>query len=148
MSAHLSASFSATLRVKLEDIPGTFAKLATAIGEAGGSLGAIDLVRIEKGKKVRDVTVDATSSEHIENIVNAILDQGSTIYLGGTFTSPRARASAVAAFPAAATPRAFNSHVGTGAVNALAHRVPSAGAPSTLCVTVGSPSAASFAADG
>jgi malate dehydrogenase (oxaloacetate-decarboxylating) len=74
MSHHLSASFSATIRVKLADVPGTFAKLATAIGEAGGLLGAIDLVRIEKSKKVRDVTVSAASSEHIAKIVEAIRD--------------------------------------------------------------------------
>jgi malate dehydrogenase (oxaloacetate-decarboxylating) len=72
MSEHLSPSFSATLRVKLEDLPGTFAKLATAIGEAGGSLGAIDLVRVEKSKKVRDVTVNAASAEHVEKIVDAV----------------------------------------------------------------------------
>jgi malate dehydrogenase (oxaloacetate-decarboxylating) len=72
MSQHLSASFSATLRVKLEDLPGTFAKLAAAIGEAGGSLGAIDLVRVEKSKKVRDVTVNAASAEHVEKIVEAV----------------------------------------------------------------------------
>ena len=53
-----SASFSATLRVHLDDRPGAFADLAQAIGAAGGSLGAIDLVRVEHGKKIRDVTVD------------------------------------------------------------------------------------------
>ena len=59
---HLSASFSATFRVRLEDRPGTFAKLASAIGEAGGSLGAIDLVRVEGATKIRDVTVAASDS--------------------------------------------------------------------------------------
>src|SRR5262249_48737322 len=44
-----SASFSATLRVHLDDRPGAFAELARAIGDAGGSLGAIDLVRVESG---------------------------------------------------------------------------------------------------
>ena len=42
-----SASFSATLRVHVDDRPGAFAELARAIGDAGGSLGAIDLVRVE-----------------------------------------------------------------------------------------------------
>ncbi len=68
---HPSASFSATLRVHLDDTPGSFARLAAAIGEAGGSLDAIDLVRVEKGKKVRDVTVLATDAGHIERIVAA-----------------------------------------------------------------------------
>ncbi len=72
MAQHLSASFSATLRVKLQDVPGTFARLATAIGDAGGLLGAIDLVRLEKDKKVRDVTVSASSAEHVARIVDAV----------------------------------------------------------------------------
>jgi malate dehydrogenase (oxaloacetate-decarboxylating) len=72
MSEHLSASFSATLRVRLEDQPGAFAKLATAIGDAGGSLGAIDLVRVEGRRKIRDVTVNAASAEHVERIVEAV----------------------------------------------------------------------------
>ena len=72
MSVRPSASFSATLRVHLDDRPGAFADLARAIGDAGGNLGAIDLVRVEQGKKVRDVTVDAASADHIEQIVAAV----------------------------------------------------------------------------
>ena len=34
--SHVSASFSATIRVRLADSPGAFARLAGAIGEAGG----------------------------------------------------------------------------------------------------------------
>src|SRR5438876_8302909 len=72
MSQRPSASFSATLRVHLDDRPGAFADLAHAIGDAGGNLGAIDLVRVESGKKVRDVTVDAASADHLESIVAAV----------------------------------------------------------------------------
>jgi malate dehydrogenase (oxaloacetate-decarboxylating) len=71
-SAHPSASFSATLRVHLDDRPGAFADLARAIGDAGGNLGAIDLVRVEASKKVRDITVDAGSADHLEHIVAAV----------------------------------------------------------------------------
>ena len=67
-----SASFSATLRVHLDDRPGAFADVARAIGDAGGNLGAIDLVRVEEGKKVRDVTVDASSADHMDSIVEAV----------------------------------------------------------------------------
>ncbi|HEY4349329.1 MAG TPA: malic enzyme-like NAD(P)-binding protein [Gaiellaceae bacterium] len=67
-----SASFSATLRVHLDDRPGAFADLARAIGDAGGSLGAIDLVRVEQDKKVRDITVDAASADHLDSIVAAV----------------------------------------------------------------------------
>jgi malate dehydrogenase (oxaloacetate-decarboxylating) len=69
---HPSAQFSATLRVHLDDRPGSFARLATAIADAGGSLGAIDLVRVERGVKVRDVTVLAGNQEHLDQIVAAV----------------------------------------------------------------------------
>ncbi len=70
--SHVSASFSATLRVRLSDRPGSFARLAQAIGDAGGSLGAIDLVRVEGETKIRDVTVNASDTEHLERIVEAV----------------------------------------------------------------------------
>ena len=69
--AHYSASFSLTLRVRLENTPGTFADLARAIADAGGLLDAIDLVRAEPGSKVRDVSVLATDAEHADAIVRA-----------------------------------------------------------------------------
>jgi len=71
-SPHLSASYSATIRVRLSDSPGSFGRLATAIGEAGGSLGAIDLVRVEQHTKIRDVTVEASDSDHLERIVESV----------------------------------------------------------------------------
>jgi malate dehydrogenase (oxaloacetate-decarboxylating) len=70
--AHVSPSFSATLRVQLEDTPGSFARLAAAIGDEGGLLGAIDLVRVEKSRKVRDVTVSATDEAHLHRIAEAV----------------------------------------------------------------------------
>jgi len=74
IALHPSASFSATLRAHLDDRPGAFADLARAIGDVGGSLGAIDLVRVETGKKVRDVTVVAGDADHLERIVAAARD--------------------------------------------------------------------------
>ena len=71
VAIHPSASFSATLRVHLDDRPGAFAELAAAIAAAGGSLGAIDLVRVERGKKIRDVTVLAADVDHLEHLVTA-----------------------------------------------------------------------------
>ncbi len=69
---HPSASFSATFRVHLKDQPGSFAALAAAIAGAGGLLGAIDLVRVGRGEKVRDVTVLAGDAAHLERIVAAV----------------------------------------------------------------------------
>ena len=70
--SHPSASFSATLRVHLENRPGSFALLAEAIAGAGGLLDAIDLVRVEHGKKIRDVTVLANDEHHIDQVVEAV----------------------------------------------------------------------------
>jgi len=69
---HLSASFSATIRVTLDNRPGSFAHLAAAVAAEGGLLDAIDLVRVEHGRKVRDVTVLAADAAHIERIVAAV----------------------------------------------------------------------------
>ena len=69
---HPSASFSATIRVKIDNQPGAFARLASTIGEAGGLLGAIDLVRAEGTTKVRDVNVLADNEQHLETIVAAV----------------------------------------------------------------------------
>jgi malate dehydrogenase (oxaloacetate-decarboxylating) len=69
---HPSASFSATIRVRIENTPGAFARLAAAIGEAGGLLGAIDLVRVEGSTKIRDVNVLADDGPHLDAIVAAV----------------------------------------------------------------------------
>ncbi|MGZ4333037.1 MAG: ACT domain-containing protein, partial [Gaiellaceae bacterium] len=69
---HPSASFSATLRTRLDDSPGTFARFAAAIGAAGASLGAIDIVRVEKHTKIRDVTVLAADAAHLDQVVESV----------------------------------------------------------------------------
>ena len=40
-----SASNSIILRLQIENEPGLFARAVTAIGDAGGNIGAIDIVR-------------------------------------------------------------------------------------------------------
>ena len=69
---HPSASFSATLRIRLSDRPGSFAAVAHAIADAGGSLGPIDIVSVEADSKVRDITVLAEDAAHIELIGQAV----------------------------------------------------------------------------
>jgi malate dehydrogenase (oxaloacetate-decarboxylating) len=67
-----SASYSLTIRVVVPSAPGSFARVAAAIGEAGGDLGAIDLVRAGREGTVRDVTVNAADSEHGKRIVEGV----------------------------------------------------------------------------
>src|SRR6185503_12641677 len=69
-----SASYSLTLRVRLSSRVGTLGELTTAIGRAGGDIGAIDIVSAGTDFIVRDITVNAASSEHGENIVQAVND--------------------------------------------------------------------------
>ena len=69
-----TASYSLTLRVKLSTRPGTLGQVATAIGRAGGDIGAIDIVNVGSDFIIRDVTVNAASSEHEEKIVAAVKD--------------------------------------------------------------------------
>lgn len=67
-----SASYSLTLRVRLTQEPGSFARVAGAIGGAGAILGAIDLVRMEHGEVLRDVTVTCGDAAHGEAVVDAV----------------------------------------------------------------------------
>ena len=67
-----SASYSFTMRVELRQLPGAFAQVAGAIGGEGAILGAIDLVRVEKGHVVRDVTISCIDGAHAERVVNAV----------------------------------------------------------------------------
>jgi malate dehydrogenase (oxaloacetate-decarboxylating) len=71
--AHVpSPSYSITIRVEIDNKVGMFARLATALSYAGGDLGLIDIVRIEKGKIIRDITVNARDEKHEKTIVASI----------------------------------------------------------------------------
>jgi len=67
-----SPSYSITIRAEIENRIGMFAQLATAISNAGGDLGSVDIVRAEKGKIIRDITANARDVEHEKRIVRAI----------------------------------------------------------------------------
>ena len=67
-----SASYSLTIRVVVPSAPGSFARVAAAIGAAGGDLGAIDLVRAGPEGTVRDITVNAGDSDHGKQVVEAV----------------------------------------------------------------------------
>ena len=69
-----SASYSLTLRVKLSSRAGTLGQVATAIGRAGGDIGAIDIVSAGTDFIIRDITVNTASSEHGDKIVDAVRD--------------------------------------------------------------------------
>ena len=67
-----SPSYSITLRLEIVNQVGMFGKIATAIGETGGDIGAVDIVRVGKGAIVRDITVNARDEAHEKDIVDAV----------------------------------------------------------------------------
>ena len=75
MSASPSAQYSLTLRVEIDHRPGMLGKVASAIGEAGGTIGAVDLVQVENEHTIRDITVetgDAADWPRLTDAVNAV----------------------------------------------------------------------------
>ena len=72
MTINPSASYSITIRLLIPQRPGAFARVANAIGDEGGDLGAIDLVRSEPTHLTRDVTVSCVDVAHSERIVGAL----------------------------------------------------------------------------
>jgi malate dehydrogenase (oxaloacetate-decarboxylating) len=70
-----SAQYSLTLRVEIDHRPGMLGKVASAIGDAGGTIGAVDLVQVEGAHTIRDITVstvDATDWPRLTEAVNGV----------------------------------------------------------------------------
>jgi malate dehydrogenase (oxaloacetate-decarboxylating) len=67
-----SASNSITVRLMIENRPGMLAKVTSAIGEYGGNIGAIDIVRAGEEELVRDITINTRSDEHAQTIVEEV----------------------------------------------------------------------------
>ncbi|QYJ14352.1 NAD-dependent malic enzyme [Rubrobacter xylanophilus DSM 9941] len=72
MEAIPSASYSMTLRVEFPHRAGALGRILTTIGDAGGMVGAIDIVRMGQERSIRDITVNARDSEHGQRIVRAV----------------------------------------------------------------------------
>jgi len=67
-----SASYSITLRVQLKNRVGILGSLASAIGQVGGDIGAVDLVSATKDQIVRDITVDVGDTRHGQEVIEAV----------------------------------------------------------------------------
>jgi malate dehydrogenase (oxaloacetate-decarboxylating) len=89
-----SAQYSVTIRVRLEHRPGRLGRVTTAIGDAGGTIGAVDLIEVEAGHTMRDIAVDTAGTDHAQQIRDAIdavdgaevigfLDRTFRLHLGG-----------------------------------------------------------------
>src|SRR5215207_2944115 len=72
MSVTPSAQYSLTIRVEIPHRPGMLGQVATAIGRAGGVIGAVDLVEVTADKLLRDITVDAADQDQWTAITAAL----------------------------------------------------------------------------
>ena len=64
-----NASYSLTLRVRIHNLPGKLGEITTAIGRAGGDIEGIDIVSVGKDFLIRDITVNASSEKHDQEII-------------------------------------------------------------------------------
>src|SRR5947209_11306010 len=67
-----SASYSLTVRLEIVNKPGMLGRVTSAIGKAGGDIGAIDLVVVGKSTITRDITFKARDEPHGQQVVDAI----------------------------------------------------------------------------
>ena len=67
-----SASYSQTVRLEIRNQPGMLGKVTSAIGKAGGDIGAIDLVEVGKTTMTRDITFKARDDRHGQQVVDRI----------------------------------------------------------------------------
>ena len=72
MSGTPSAQYRITIRIRIDDEPGTLGLLTGAIGRAGGIIDAVDPVEVDDASSVRDIVVDGSGREHWARILEAI----------------------------------------------------------------------------
>ncbi len=72
MARPTSAQFSFVLRVRIAHRPGMLGRVASAIGDAGATIGFVDLVAIDDAHTVRDITIDTAGEEHGDAVIAAV----------------------------------------------------------------------------
>jgi malate dehydrogenase (oxaloacetate-decarboxylating) len=76
MATPTSAQYSLTIRVEIDRRAGALGEVISAIGRQGGMIGAVDLIRVEDTRTVRDLTVDAADQDHWGQILEAVGSTG------------------------------------------------------------------------
>src|SRR5438105_81575 len=67
-----TASHSLTIRLEIQNQPGMLGKVTSAIGKAGGDIGAIDLVEVRKKTIIRELTFKASDERHGQQVVERL----------------------------------------------------------------------------
>ena len=66
-----SAGYTLTLRAELRSVPGTLGRLTSAIGRAGGDIGAVDLIEHRGDSLIREIAVKCRDEAHGLTVVRA-----------------------------------------------------------------------------
>ncbi|MEY3806860.1 MAG: hypothetical protein RIR69_1672, partial [Actinomycetota bacterium] len=67
-----TAAFSITLDCQLHNVPGALGKLCTAIGDAGGNIGALDGFDVRGPVLRRNLVVHCRDEAHQQQVVAAV----------------------------------------------------------------------------
>ena len=67
-----TASHSLTVRLEIQNKPGMLGKVTSAIGKAGGDIGAIDLVEVGRNTITRDITFKTSDERHGQQVVERL----------------------------------------------------------------------------
>ena len=67
-----TAAFSITLDCRLDNVPGTLGRLCSAIGEAGGNIGALDGFDVRGTELRRSLVVHCRDEAHQQRVVDAV----------------------------------------------------------------------------
>jgi malate dehydrogenase (oxaloacetate-decarboxylating) len=65
-------SYSIIMRVELLTRPGMLGKVTSAIGKAGGNIGAVDIVGFTKETTIRDITVNVAGIPMGQKVVDQV----------------------------------------------------------------------------
>ncbi len=65
-------AYSVTVRIEYQNQTGMLGRITSAIGEAGGDIEAVDVVRSTRQVMCRDVTVNARDADHSQGIVEIV----------------------------------------------------------------------------
>ena len=67
-----NAAYSVQVRVDVPNLPGTLGRIATAVGETGGNITALDIVDGTGNRIIEDVSIDCRNEQHAEEIQAAL----------------------------------------------------------------------------
>lgn len=68
----MASGYSITVRALYPNRPGMLGTIASAIGEAGGDMGGIDIVAVRAGTIVRDFTIGVRDDAHAQSIARKL----------------------------------------------------------------------------